>query len=410
MGDDDILSQGAERRPGGWPGGWRGKLAAAAALAVVLAAIIAVNLPRHHRAPARPPASASHAAQVPPLPPPLSVTGVPAQPDGVSGPVSPWPASLRIPVTGSRPAWFYPATGRRVPIGGLPANSAGYLFTKVSGGWAIQVAARSRVGCGNCAGFPLRVYFLADRAASVTQIGVADGVAPAATADAVWLTSYLPGTRMSTAAATAREVSMTGLPAGPQVTLPAGYAIDQATSRGLLLASIVPRPGRAAWQLWDPARQRATRTFAGVIAANATEIAWTPPCARYCRTRVLNLATGQDTVIRLPRGSSAANGAFSPDGSLLALQVSVSSGGDGGALAMQLEVAAVAGGRPAVVPGTWASSDALVGFGWPAGGESLVAELSFMTKVQVTAWRPGAARLAVAVVAPGQAQGALIVG
>jgi hypothetical protein len=115
-------------------------------------------------------------------------------------------------------------------------------------------------------------------------------------------------------------------------------------------------------------------------------------------------------VIRLPSGSSAANAAFSPDGSLLALQVSAGSGGDGGALAMQLEVANAADGRLTLVPQTWASSDALVGFGWPAGSHRLVAELSFTTKLQVTSWRPGAAKLAVAVVRPRRDSGALIVG
>ena len=51
---------------------------------------------------------------------------------------------------------------------------------------------------------------------------------------------------------------------------------------------------------------------------------------------------------------------------MLALQVSSGDTGDDGALAMQLEVASVATGRLTAVPGTFASSDALVGFGWPA--------------------------------------------
>jgi hypothetical protein len=62
------------------------------------------------------------------------------------------------------------------------------------------------------------------------------------------------------------------------------------------------------------------------------------------------------------------------------------------------------------VPDTWASSDALSGFGWPAGDDNLVAELSFMTKVQVVSWRPGSSRLAVAVVAQQQKPNDLVVG
>lgn len=63
-----------------------------------------------------------------------------------------------------------------------------------------------------------------------------------------------------------------------------------------------------------------------------------------------------------------------------------------------------------MVPGSWASSDALAGFGWPSDDDSLVAELSFVTKVQLPSWRPGAERLAVAVIRPGQNPNDLIVG
>jgi len=73
-------------------------------------------------------------------------------------------------------------------------------------------------------------------------------------------------------------------------------------------------------------------------------------------------------------------------------------------------VAAAASGRLTLVPGTWVSSDALAGFGWPASGDRLVAELSFTTKRQLAAWRPGAARLAVATVTPGQRLSSLVVG
>jgi hypothetical protein len=61
-----------------------------------------------------------------------------------------------------------------------------------------------------------------------------------------------------------------------------------------------------------------------------------------------------------------------------------------------------------VVPGIQVSSDALVSFGWPARGDDLVTELSFLTKVQVASWHPGARQLAVAVVNPGRRFGSLI--
>ena len=186
--------------------------------------------------------------------------------------------------------------------------------------------------------------------------------------------------------------------------------IDQATDRGLLLAPVTQRPGPPAYTLWDTAGAQPGRTFPGVIAASAGEIAWAPACDPLCRVQVLDLATGRRTTLALPGVSSAANAAFSPDGDFLALEVSFYNGGDDGALATQLDVASVASGRLTVVPGTWASSDALVSFGWPVGGDSLIAELSFTTKVQVTSWRPGATRLAVAGIRPGPDSASLIVG
>ena len=393
----DILGQGRERRSGPWPR----RLAVIAALLLV-AGVIAAHLPRH--------APATRTA-VPRRPDTTgSATGAAAEPDGVTGQNLPWDGSARLPVAGSRPAWFWPATGRTEPIGGLPPDGAGYQFTPIAGGWAIQAGPGVQPGCSGCAGAPRPVYFLGNHAQSVTRVGLANTVAPGATAGAVWLTSLPPDSDAGTASGTAREVSVTGMPLGPAVTLPPGYVIDQATDRGLLLAPAVQRSGTPTYTLWDAAGSRPNRAFAGVIAASANAVAWAPPCDPLCRVQVLDLATGLSTIVTLPKVSSAANAAFSPGGDLLALEVSFYNGGDDGALATQLDVASVASGRLTVVPGSFASSDALVGFGWLAGGDSLVAELSFTTKVQVTSWRPGAAQLAVAAVRPGQDSDSLVLG
>jgi hypothetical protein len=401
---EDVVGQGGDREPSRWPG-----------RLIVIAVLIGLVLVLVRHQPHGRPVSAGHqgTAITPSGPPPASATGapvLPAGPDGVTGPVLPWASDLRLLVTGERPAWFWPATGQVRPIGSLPRDRWGFTFTRVDGGWAVQADAASSVGCAGCAQPPLPVWYLADHAQSATRVGAADLVGSAAMTGALWLTSYPLGADLGTTQGMAREVSVTGAPLGPELRIPAGYVIDRQTNQGLLLAPIfqsVPAP----YELWDPASGQVRRTFGSVLAASAAKIAWTPRCAPLCALHVLDLASGQDRVVGLPMGSEAASGAFSPDGSFLALQVSVGSGGgDGGALAMQLEVAATASGHLTVVPGSWASSDALVGFGWPAGSDSLVAELSFTTKVQITSWRPGAARLAVAVVKSTQHPTALIVG
>jgi hypothetical protein len=401
----DILSQGRDGQPGPWPR----RLAAVAALLLVTAVIV-LHLPRHHRAPAGPARTAASRRSSPRTPPARAASGQAAQPDGVVGPTLPWASGLRLPVAGEQPAWLWPATGRVKPVGGLPRDRAGYQFTAVGGGWAVQANPAAVWACTGCAGPPRPVYFLGDRARSVTEVGLASAVAPGAAPGTMWLSSYPPDADTSMAAAQAREVSITGAPLGPQLRLPAGYAIEQGTSRGLLLAPVAPQPGTTTDRLWDPGGPQPGRAFDGVIAASASEIAWAPECDPSCRVQVLNLTTGRRTTVELPDASSAANGAFSPDGDFLAIEVSFYNGGDDGALATMLDVASMASGRLTVVPGTFASSDALAGFGWPAAGDSLVAELTFTTKVQVASWNPGATRLAVAAIRPGQDSDSLIVG
>jgi hypothetical protein len=407
----DILSQGGGRERGPWP-----RRVAAVAVLVLAVVVIVQHLPRSRHGAARPAgaapavaASAADSSVAVPAVPAVPAVGLAAIPDGITGSAMSWPGGLRLPAAGQRPAWFWPGTGQVVPIGGLPPQQSGYRFIRTAGGWAVQAGPGIQAGCGSCAGPQHAVYFLADRAQSVTLVGLADAVAPGA-AGALWLTSYPPGADPGTAAGMAREVSIAGVPLGPQLRLPAGYLIEQATDRGLLLAPVAPRPGAMAYQLWDPAAPQASRTFDAVIAASATRIAWTPPCTARCRVLVLNLATGQQVSAELPEGRSVATAAFSPDGSFLAVEVSFSNEADDGGQAVQLELVSTASGRLTAVPGTWLSSDALVSFGWPASSDSLVAELSFTTKVQLTSWRPGAGRLAVAVLRPGQSPASLVIG
>ena len=400
----DILGQGEDRPPRRWPRG----LAVVAAAALVTVVIVA-HLPRD-RPGATPPRPQPSARGRAPLAAPAAVAapGAGSGPSGVTGRTLPWDASLRLPVGGARPVWLWPSTGRTQRIGGLPPDGSGYQFTRVGGGWAVQAGARP--GCGDCAGPPRPVYFLGDRAAVATPVGLATDVAPGPAAGTLWLTSFPPAANLAATAAAAQEVTVAGRPAGPQLRLPAGYVIDQATDHGLLLAPAAQQPGPATYRLWNPGGPPPGRPFAGVVAAGVNEIAWAARCAPACRVQVLDLATGRQTTVALPGVSSAADGAFSPDGAFLALEVSFYNGGDDGQLATQLDVASAASGQLTVVPGTWMSSDALAGFGWPAASDTLIAELSFTTKVQVASWRPGAPRLAVAAIRPGRNSASLIVG
>jgi hypothetical protein len=402
----DILSQGGGRESGPWP-----RRVAAVAVLVLVAVLIVHYLPRSRHGTARP---LRAAVTVAPLPPSVSGAvsgdaGVAAEPDGITGQILSWPGGLRLPATGERPVWFWPATGQVMPIGGLPPQRSGYQFIRAAGGWALQAGPGAQAACGSCVGPRRAVYFLADRGRSATRAGLADAVAPGVPGT-LWLTSYPPDADPRTAAGVAQEVSIAGRLLGPQFRLPAGYLIEQGTSRGLLLAPVAPRAGTMADELWDPAASQASRTFDAVIAASATQIAWAPPCVASCRMQVLNLATGRRASVDLPAASSVANAAFSPDGSFLVVQVSFSDDTANGARAIQLERVSLASGRLTAVPQTWVSSNALVGFGWPASSDSLVAEFSFTTKVQLASWRPGASRLAIVALRPQHSPISLVIG
>lgn len=236
----DILSQGGGRESGPWPR----RVAAVAVLALV-AVLIVHYLPQSRHRTARP----TRAAVTVTPPPAVSSAvsgdaGVVTEPEGITGQILSWPGGLRLPATGERPVWFWPATGQVMPIGGLPPQRSGYQFTRAAGGWAVQAGPGAQAGCGSCSGPQRAVFFLADSGRSATRAGLADAVAPGVPGT-LWLTSYRPDAAPGTAAGVAREVSIAGRQLGPQFRLPAGYLIEQGTSRGLLLAPVAAQAGRS---------------------------------------------------------------------------------------------------------------------------------------------------------------------
>ena len=400
----DILSQGGDRESGPWPR----RIAVAVALALVAAAIV-YYLPRSRHGTAQPAQPTATAAPGPVQQGFSGDQGVAAEPDGITGQTSPWPGGLRLPAAGQRPMWFYPATGQTAPIGGLPRQQSGYQFTRAAGGWAVQASPDVRTVCASCAGPPRTVYFLADSGQSVTRLGLANAVAPG-TAGTLWLTSYPPGADPRTAAGVAREVSSAGRPAGSQVTLPAGYLIERGTSRGLLLAPVAREPGTIADKLWDPAAPQPGRTFTGVIAASATQVAWVPPCVD-----PLSCA-GAESGHRPAGNGRAARGEF---GGQRGLQPRRRPSGGRAELQQQLGRRRAAGAAGTRVHGHRPPDRRAPDLGQQQRPgrlrvgrrrDSLVAELAFTTKVQLASWRPGASRLAIAVLRPQHSPASLVIG
>jgi hypothetical protein len=326
----------------------------------------------------------------------------PRKPARMTGQPLPREAGVRLMLGGRRPAWFWVTTGKTEAIRGLPRRDNGYQLIRVVGAWAALPFPGNGVSCGNCVPRPMRAYYIADGSREANRLGTADFVAPAATTGAVWLVSYHAGAVMAATRATAQEFSASGAALGPRRMLPRGYSIDQGTAAGLLLVPELAGKGAVPYRLWEPGTRRASRSFQNVIAASPGQIAWMPVCTARCFVHVLNLDSGKGGVIALPGRSQAYAGAFSPDGRLLALQVTAKVGANGRTEATRLVVAAVAGGRLTAVPGTTIGAGIGVDFGWQAGSGPLVADVGLQDAAlqdgwQVAVWRPGAARLYVAV-------------
>jgi hypothetical protein len=115
---------------------------------------------------------------------------------------------------------------------------------------------------------------------------------------------------------------------------------------------------------------------------------------------VLDLRGGRTGEIPLPGQGTAGEGAFSPDGRLLALLVTAGVTADGQPATNQLMVATVASGRINVVPGSAVGSGIGVDFGWLPGTRRLIADVTVGTQGQsewqIAVWQPGDARLSTA--------------
>jgi hypothetical protein len=312
-------------------------------------------------------------------------------------------SSLRLLLTGPRPAWFSLATGHAEPIKGLPWDRWGYFFTRVVGGWSVS-AGTAGPACGNvCAGPPLLNYFIADGSLRAARIAPGEGVAASDGSGAVWLITFQrTDSNISTTSALAQEVTTAGRPLGPRYVLPAAYTIQRAVRGGLLLEPVVEGPQEVVMSmLWDPVTRRVVRTFGDVLAAGPHAVAWGPICV-HCPVHVLNLLTGTNATIPLPGGAWAVRhqGSFSSDGRYLAFPLWAGTAPDGEPLLTRIAVIDIADRRLLIVPGStlsWDVNKGALSFGWQPGGHRLIAVLPGSGETtQVASWQPGQARLWVA--------------
>ena len=274
---------------------------------------------------------------------------------GLTGPTAAWDASLRLPLAGSQPAWFYPSSGAASRSAACrPARSG----TRSPAPWAAGRCRRPRPPgrTASWAARPVPARRCRSGSWPTARRGPPGRAARtwsrrAPRRGTLWLTSYPPGA--AAAPGTAQLTAADGRALGPPVRLPDGYVIEAGTVRGLLLAprrrpagrhrpaargpAVEPgdRPGHPAAVRCDRG-QRGPGRLAGAVPGRVP-------------AHLLELASGWMTTIPLAPGSTVPAAAFSPDGRFLALQVTSPAGGDSGAAPTRLEVAGLI--RAAAQPG-----------------------------------------------------------
>jgi hypothetical protein len=93
-------------------------------------------------------------------------------------------------------------------------------------------------------------YFVADGSRRAARIGPGFGVRPSSGGGAVWLITFRrSAANIFTTPARAQQVTTAGRPAGPRSRLPAGYLIQRAVGRDLLLAPVSQGPGTVRYKL-----------------------------------------------------------------------------------------------------------------------------------------------------------------
>lgn len=240
------------------------------------------------------------------------------------------------------------------------------------------------------------MYFIADGVATARRLGETEWLSPGAGRGLVWLETYPRGTtNVMVAPATAKPVTSSGRQLGPAVRLPIGYNILRAVSGDLLLQPDSEAPGTVIFKLWDSRTRRVVRTFANVIAASPSQVAW--GICGGCAVHVLEPRTGISTTVSIPGRNWVYDGMFSSDGRLLAVHLSGGVTRNGYAHRTRIGVIDMRTRRLRILGGSGVGTDLREAgiLGWQGASERLIAAVTGRQVTQIASWHPGAAGLLV---------------
>lgn len=309
---------------------------------------------------------------------------------------------LRLPVTGSLPGSWDVDTGRISYVSPSPPpkqNSDDYDYRVVPRASGIAFLRPAREPCEGCPGEPQRVGF--QRNGQPARMGpLAHRIAPAEGADGVWLATYrfpavpVPDLRQS---AVVQQVDLTGSIRTSALQLPRGTELIRGVRGGLLLQDLRAR-GRAAF-VWNPVSGRVVLRVRGHVIHATSEViaAQDSDCdVTRCLLHVIRLESGRRSDYATGAGQVPANGAISPDGRFLALEVyGDPDPSDPGILtSASIVVIDLGGSRRMPVPGSEIAnasnlSPGYYAVGWSSDSRYVVAQAG----QQPVLWRVGASEL-----------------
>lgn len=399
MSPHEVLSSGrpagnpVSRRPRALIGGAAGT---AALCTVALLSTGVVSWPATRRTAGQSPSTPGPVTTTPepsPEPSPQFETIAPTElppetydfrPDRYAAPLLRERTGIRLYVDGPTLIDYTVDSRRARTITGLPAEPDGIVFvvsaTPVAGGTFVRVYEPDGDYPGPTAG----VYAVRRGETRARRIGRATDVLPAADGRTAWLATVpenFPAGR-----ATVERVDLTGRVVGQRRTLPAGYVPELVLADGLLLHAI-GSDGDRRYVVWNPAtgHSRPLRLDVQALAASGHSlISVDGTCDTRCSIHVTDVRNGHDRAYPLPAGMAPLSQAIDTGGTRLALALAPATHPNRGSYLAVLDLATGRLRTAGAVDG-----DAYPVVGWSAGGAWVTLLADTKRGRALAVWRPG---------------------
>jgi WD40-like Beta Propeller Repeat len=316
----------------------------------------------------------------------------------VAPPEEPWlaarpgigPIGLRLLLDGRTPRLVDAGTGHQSSVPGLRLADGTYVQLLSLGGTTVGVSEQYGRGGG---------LYLLRPGEEPLLLGVDGAVSPARTGELVVAAHRADGTTIS-GFTMDRRLRW-------QWRVPGVATVLGDTAYGLVLTRPIDPQGRAGGLLLVDRRTGAVRRFMGPaeagVAAGERAVAWLPGrCVPRCPLMVTDLATGAIRRYDLPYDRVPSGGAFSPDGTRIALRFSaVPTASTHSSLRGFVAVLDFESGYLEYVTGLRSPVGRDVEVAWSPDGQWLALDVKWVDRQRIALWRDGEDLVVLPTVIPG---------